>query len=61
MGEQGDGETGVLGTAYEEVMGDLRERVGRAEGWTAVEMLSDSLGFMEREASILMFVCEDVL
>lgn len=35
-------------------MGDLREREGRAEDWAAaVEMLRESLGLTERDASIL--------
>lgn len=53
MGEHGLGETGVLGTACAAVMGDFREREGRVAACAAVEMLSESLGFIERDASIL--------
>jgi hypothetical protein len=53
VGEHGLGETGVLGIACAAVMGDLRERDGRVEACAAVEMLSESLGFIERDASIL--------
>jgi hypothetical protein len=53
VGEHGLGDTGVLGMACAAVMGDLREREGRVEACAAVEMLSESLGFMERDASIL--------
>jgi len=57
VGEHGDGDTGVLGTAYDAVMGDLREREGRVDDWAAVEMLRESLGLTDREASILTVVC----
>jgi hypothetical protein len=38
-------------------MGDLREREGLLEDWAAVEMLRDSLGLTERDASILIVNC----
>jgi len=57
VGLAGEGGTGDLSGA----IGDFSDKVGLATWAVEVEMLKDNLGFADREASMLMVVCLDVL